>query len=96
MGFIQVFQEEIHTVLYRQFGRVVHGHLLSYHRGFTTFFYYGYKITTVPAGKHPTSSANLRAFDDSTSTSVGLVDEFFGLLEMCGEVTPEGLGSGFG
>lgn len=96
MGFFQVFQEGIHTVVYRQFGRVVHSYLLSYHWGFTTFFYHGYKITTVPAGKHPTSSANLRAFDDSTSASVDLVDKFFGLLEMCGEVTPKVLGSGFG
>ena len=75
MGFFQVFQEGIHTVLYRQ---------------------HGYKITTVPAGKHPTRNANLRAFDDSASASVDLVDEFSRLLEMCGEVTPKGLRSGFG
>jgi len=75
---------------------LVHGYLFSYHRGFTTFFSHGYKITTVPAGKHPTSNTNLRAFNDSASASVDLVDKFFGLLEMCGEVTPKGLGSGFG
>jgi hypothetical protein len=59
VGFFQVFQEEIHTVLYKQFGRVVHGHPFSYHWGFTTFFYHGYKITAVPPGKHPTSSATI-------------------------------------
>jgi len=83
-------------VLYRQFGRVVHGYLFSYHWGFTTFFYHDYRITTIPTGKHPTSSANLRAFDDSASASVDLVDKFFGLLKMCGEVTLKELGSGFG
>ena len=89
-------KREFTLCYYRQFGRVVHCYLFSYHWGFTTFFYHGYKITTVPAGKHPTSNANLGAFDDSASASVDLVDEFSRLLEMCGEVTLKELGSGFG
>jgi hypothetical protein len=95
VGFFQVFLEVIHAVLYRQFGRVVPEHL-PYHWNFTAFFYYGFEITTVPTGKHPIGTVNLRAFDDSASASVDLVDEFFGLLEMCGEVTLKALGNGFG
>lgn len=91
MGFFQVFQEAIHTVLYRQLGRVVQGHLPSYHWDFTAF-YHGFKITTVPTGKGPTGTTKFRAFGDSASASVDLVDEFFGLLEMCGEITPKILG----
>ena len=83
-------------MLYGQFGRFVHGYLFSYHGGFTAFFYYAFKITTVPASKYPTDTANLRAFDDSASASVDLADEFFGLLEMCGEITLKALGNGFG
>jgi hypothetical protein len=80
-------------VLYRQFGRVVHVYLFW---DFTAFFSHGFKSTTIPAGKHPTSSASLRAFDDSASASVDLVDEFFGLLEMCGEITLKARENGFG
>lgn len=76
----------------RQFAGGVHGHQLSYHGDFTTFFYDGFKIATVPTSKHPTDTADLRAFDDSASASVDLVDEFFGLLEMCGEITLKVLG----
>jgi hypothetical protein len=76
----------------KQFAGCVHGYQFSYHGDFTTFFYDGFKIATVPASKHPTDTADLRAFDDSASASVDLVDEFFGLLEMCGEITLKVLG----
>jgi hypothetical protein len=86
------YSERPSTLCYdRQFAGGVHGYQFSYHGDFTTFFYDGFKIATVPASKHPTDTADLRAFDDSASASVDLVDEF-GLLEMCGEITLKALG----
>jgi hypothetical protein len=94
--FFQVFQEVIYTVLYRELGRVVHGYLFLRRQDFTTFVYHGCKVTTVPATRHPTGTANFDAFGDSPSASVNLVDEFFGLLEMRGEIALKALGNGFG